>query len=75
MMSEMIRSRFKIVEPPKYNLEESSFIQACKKVGIFVSIQGTVAEGEIPNQMLYQLVAISGDIRQMDKFVESIKNS
>jgi len=75
MLAEEIKRKFKIVEVPKYNLEESEFVQECVKHGVYVSIQGILQEGEGPNLMEYQLVGISGDVRKMNAFIRALKSS
>ena len=70
-----IKRKFKIAEVPKYNLEDSEFVQECKKHNVYVSIQGIIHEGQGPSLMEYQLVGISGDVRKMNEFIRAVKNS
>jgi hypothetical protein len=74
-ISKELLSRFKINPIPTYNLEESEFYKLAKNAGIFEASQGNLVEGSGKEAMQYPLVAISGDIRQMDKFIEVIKKS
>lgn len=74
MLAELIKHKFQLVEPNRYNMEESSFVKACSDADIFVSIQGYIAEGEGAEQKQYQVVSVTGDIRKMNDFVENLKN-
>jgi hypothetical protein len=74
-LSEELLSRFKITQIPAYNMENSVFYKLAKEAGIYVANQGNLVEGQGKDAMQYPLVAISGDIRQMDKFIEKIKKS
>ena len=75
MLAEEIKRKFKVVEVPKYNLEESEFVQECAKHGVYVSIQGIIHEGNGPSLMEYQLVGIIGDVRKMNEFIRAVKGS
>ena len=66
-----IKQKFKIIEPPKYDLNESEFIKACNKAGITYSIQGHLFGNEVD----YQMVGIIEDIRKLNDFVKQIKES
>jgi hypothetical protein len=66
--------RFKIEENKKYDITQSKFYQICQEAGIFVSGQGILVEGEGKDAIEYPLVAINGDIRQLDKFIEFVQN-
>jgi hypothetical protein len=70
-----IKRKFKIVEVPRYNLEDSEFVQECKKHGMYVSVQGILHEGQGPSLMEYQLIGISGDVRKMNEFIKAVKGS
>jgi hypothetical protein len=67
--------RFKIEENKKYDLTQSKFYQVCKAAGIYISGQGILVEGEGAEATEYPLVAISGDIRELDKFIDFVKNN
>jgi hypothetical protein len=67
--------RFKIEENKKYDITQSKFYRLCQEGGIFVAGQGILVEGEGKDATEYPLVAISGDIRQFDKFIDFIQNS
>jgi hypothetical protein len=73
--AEIIRSRFKVIEIPSYDINQSIFVQYCRKFGIAFGGQGSIVEGDEPNQMQYPMIAISGDIRRLDNFVEFIKSN
>lgn len=72
-LADLIVQRFKLVEIPKYDPNESVFVQACKIAGIYVAIQGHLQEGEPPNVIQYPLVALCGDIREFEKLVGVIR--
>lgn len=74
-LAEVIRKRFKVVETPKYDIRQSKFYQEAQKAGLFVAVQGFVQEGIDGDAMQYQLCAVCSDIRELDKFVDSIKSS
>lgn len=67
--------RFKIEENKKYDVSQSKFYKLCQEGGIYVAGQGVVIEGQGKDAIEYPLVAISGDIRQFDKFIEFVQNS
>jgi hypothetical protein len=67
--------RFKIEENKKYDITQSKFYQVCKEAGVHVAGQGIIVEGQGTDATEYPLVAISGDIRQLDKFIEFVKNN
>ena len=74
IVAELIKHKFQLVEPNRYNMEESSFIKACADAGIYVSIQGHIKENVgTPEELEYQLVSITQDIRKMNEFVDNLK--
>lgn len=75
MLAELIRSRFKVKEIPKYDMTNSKFINECTKANIHCNVQGFVQEGQEPDYMQYQLVSICEDIRKLDAFIDSIKST
>jgi hypothetical protein len=66
MLAELIKVKFQLVEPNRYDMESSKFVQAAKEAGIYIAIQGHVKEGDTE----YQLVSVNEDIRKLDKFIE-----
>jgi hypothetical protein len=74
LVAEFIKHKFKLVEPKRFDFKSSSFVKACEEAGIFVSVQGFVAEGTGPNEVQYQLCAVNEDIRKLDKFIDSLTN-
>jgi hypothetical protein len=66
--------RFKIEENKKYDITQSKFYQLCQEAGVYVAGQGVIIEGEGKDATEYPLVAINGDIRQLDKFIEFVQN-
>lgn len=75
MLADLIRSKFQVVEIPKYDLETSLFFQEAQKAGIFCAVQGFVQEGIDQNAKQYQLISICEDVRKLDRFIESLKSS
>ena len=74
-LADVIKKRFKVVETPKYDITQSKFYQEAQKAGVFVAVQGYVQEGLDGDAMQYQLCAICDDVRNLDKFIDSIKSS
>lgn len=72
-LGDLILQRFEIKQIPTYDLTQSKFYQECQKAGIFCATQGFLQEGSGLEAMQYPLCVISGDIRQLDKFIDSIK--
>ena len=70
-VSILIRERFKIVEPKRIPLEESSFYNTAKSFGIIPSQQGYMVG---PDGVHIPMVAIFGDIKQLDQFLEYSKS-
>jgi len=66
MLAELIKVKFQLVEPNRYDMDSSKFVQAAKEAGIYIAIQGHVKEGDTE----YQLVSVNEDIRKLDKFIE-----
>jgi hypothetical protein len=66
MLAELIKAKFQLVEPNRYDMDSSKFVQAAKEAGIYIAIQGHVKEGDTE----YQLVSVNEDIRKLDKFIE-----
>ncbi len=73
-VSKELLFRFKIEENKKYDITQSKFYQLCQEAGVYVAGQGVIVEGEGKDAMEYPLVAINGDIRQLDKFIEFVQN-
>lgn len=73
MLAEMIKSKFKVKEIPKYDLDESEFCKLAKQGNINVVIQGFVQEGDDHNAKQYQLISICEDIRKLDDWMKNLK--
>lgn len=73
--SDEILRRYKIDPIPTYDITQSIFYQYAQKANLYVAGQGTLVEGEGKDKMQYPLVAVCGDIRKMDEFINVIKNS
>lgn len=71
MLAELIRQKFKVIPPTRYDLKQSEFVQECSKNNIGIMIQGYVDEGGIQ----YPLIAITEDIRRLDKFIANVKKT
>jgi hypothetical protein len=74
-LADAIRKRFKVVETPTFDLKQSKFFQEAQKAGIFVAVQGFVQEGLDGDAIQYQLCAVCEDVRNLDKFIDSVKSS
>ena len=66
MLAELIKARFQLVEPKRFDMDSSKFVAAAKEAGIYIAIQGHVKEGDTE----YQLVSVNEDIRKLEKFIE-----
>lgn len=70
MLAEMIKTKFQLVEKPKYDWENSPFTLAAVEAGLYVNAQGTVENDGIE----YQIVSITDDIRRLEKIIPVIIN-
>jgi hypothetical protein len=71
-LAKCIRERFEIIEPKKLPLEESSFYNAVRSFGITPSQQGYMVD---PDGVHIPMIAIFGDVKQLDEFLRQYKNS
>ena len=69
MLIELIKNKFKLVEHKKFDLNNSEFIKKAKEVNITTSVQGYIIENDIE----YQVIGITEDIRKLEEFVKLIK--
>ena len=74
-LAELIKQRFKVQEPKRYDLSQSKFFQACQAAGIYCAVQGWVQVGTDIDNVHYPLVGVSEDIRKLDSLVDHIKNN
>jgi hypothetical protein len=74
ILAELVKQRFKVVEVPRYDINLSPFIDACKEAGVFAAVQGYMQEGSGLEKMEYPLVSICEDIRKLEKLIPAIKN-
>jgi hypothetical protein len=72
LFAELLKHKFEIVEPKKYDLDESEFIKACNSNEIKYNIQGYIVEGPTHDPVHYPLVSITEDIRKLNKFIKGI---
>ena len=68
-LAKTISSKFKLVEIPKYDFDNSEFIKACRAVGLDGSVQGFVRESD----MEYHVVLVCDDIRRLDEMIRTVK--
>jgi hypothetical protein len=71
MLAELIRQKFKVVSPTRFDLRESEFVQECQKNNIGIMIQGYTEEQGVH----YPLIAITEDVRRLDKFMANVKKT
>jgi hypothetical protein len=71
--AEFINHKFNVVEPKRFNVDDSEFYRLCKENGINMFLQGYHQDGIGPDQIEYPVVSITEDIRTMDAFVAKIK--
>ena len=70
---EFLQHKFKIVEQPEFDFEESEFVKESAKHGLFVAVQGTIKSGDKPGDIVYPVISITDDVRKFDKFYNAIK--
>jgi hypothetical protein len=75
MLGDLIKTRFKIQEIPKYDMAESEFVQFCQQAGIYVAGQGYIQQGDGLDAIQFPMIAICEDVRNMQKLVDVIKAS
>jgi hypothetical protein len=66
ILAEMIEQKFKLVKKPKYEKEESEFIQKAIEFGFNPTEQGITED----NGIEYPIVNIMADVREWNKFWE-----
>ncbi len=71
LFAEFLKHKFEIVEPNRYDLSESKFIDACEKHKFCYNIQGYVKEGNSPDAVHYPIVSITEDIRKLEEFIKN----
>ena len=75
MIEEVIKRKFKYVEPSKLIIEHHPFIEECKKIGLFLSTQGHLLENQhTKDEIMIPIVCIQDDVRKFFKLYENIKN-
>jgi len=74
LLCELIKQKFQITPIKTYDLDDSIFIQYCKKANIVTTTQGFLVEGIDLDAIKYPLIALSGDIRELNKFIEIVQN-
>lgn len=74
-VAEIINARFKIVEPKRYDMNSSPFVQACMANHMYCGVQGYIQHGTDIDAVHYPLISMSEDIRKFEKLYEYIKNS
>ena len=70
----LLNSRFKIVEPKRFKISDSQFVQACAANQIYCAVQGHVQSGTTLDSMQYPLVTMTEDIRKFERLFEYINN-
>jgi hypothetical protein len=73
MFAEFLIHKFDVVEPKRFNVEDSKFCQLCKENDIRINLQGHVQEGLDANAIQYPVVSITEDVRKLDVFLENFK--
>ena len=63
-----LREKFEITPVVEVPYDKSSFYNACKESGIFISYQGSIKEGNVK----YPIFSICADCRELDKLVMNI---
>jgi hypothetical protein len=71
MLAELIRQKFKVTPPTRFDFKESQFVQECQKNNIGIMIQGFVDD----NGVQIPLVMITEDVRRLDQFINNVKKT
>lgn len=71
VFAEFIKHKFQIVEPNRFDLANSKFIESCEKHRFSYNIQGYVVDGLNPDAVHYPIVSITEDIRKLDEFIKN----
>lgn len=71
VFAEFIKHKFQIVEPKKYDLAESKFVEACEKHNFKYHVMGYVVDGTNPDSIHYPIVSITEDIRKLEEFIKN----
>jgi hypothetical protein len=71
LFAEFIKHKFQIIEPNRFDLENSKFIESCKKHKFNYNIQGYVVDGLNPDAVQYPIVSITEDIRKLEEFIKN----
>lgn len=72
MIAEMIKHKFKIVEKPKFDLNNSPVHNSLTADGFFLAVQGYVGVGEGADAIDYPVVCINEDIRKLDAWFHKV---
>ena len=70
IFAEFLALKFGIKPLPQFDLNDSEFINICKKTNMVYTLQGDV----IDNGIRYPIVSIMHDIRFLDQWIKDIKN-
>jgi hypothetical protein len=68
-LADTIAHKFQLVEPNKFKIEDSIFVQVCERAGFKYWIMGWVSEGDGPDAVHYPIVSITEDVRKLDNFI------
>lgn len=71
-IAEVIRSRFKIKEIPRFDDQKTKFYQHLQKFNLAYGVQGMIREGFDTTAVNIPVVSVTGDIREFEKLVESV---
>ena len=69
-LASIIRERFKIEEPKRIPIESSEFYKLATDFGLFPATQGYMVG---PDGVQVPMVAVCGDIKKFDEFLEYYK--
>ena len=71
----LLEHKFKIKDNKKYDLNESVFVNLCKKFKMPISVQGYVTKGVNENAVDYPIVLIQDEISKLDEFIAFIRKN
>lgn len=68
--SELLKMTFGLRDIERYDIQSSPLYQICKEINLHFSKQGSVKVFENNKTIEYPVIAISGDIRQLNRIIE-----
>ena len=73
MFAELLKIKFQIKDIPIHDINNSEFINICKKINVTYTVQGYTKETINGEEIKFPLISVCADIRQLDKIIETAK--